>query len=724
MEKNCPYCQIGGETKVSWNPTKKYFCPMCEGIESDKPGSCSRCGMALERLPDLTGEPEEDTGQSDLLLRFRIGLVFAVPVFVIAMSEHIPGNPLMGILSRRVNYWLQMILSAPVVFWSGLPIFLRAWTALRHRATNMFTLISLGTGAAFLISVLAVLAPDVFPQSAKMDGHAQVYFESSAVIILLVLLGQVLEHRARNKTGSAIRALLGLTPRTASVIRDGVETETPIEKVKVGDRLRVRPGEKIPVDGILIEGNSSIDESMLTGEPIPNGKQPGDVLLSGTINQTGGFIMEARHVGSDTLLAQIVSLVSEAQRTKPPIQRLADRAASYFVPAVVAVSVITFLLWILIGGAAHFSHALLNAVSVLIIACPCALGLATPMSIMVGMGTGARMGILFRSAESLETLSQIKALVFDKTGTLTEGRPSLTDVFAVEPFNEEKLIQLAASIEQASEHPIAKAILQGAQERGVALLPVTDFKSETGRGIVGRVEDSKVIAGIPSLLDDYGIDVNLKDERIEIWRKEGKSVIFIGARGLWAGVIAISDPIKSGTFAAIGELRKQGIQLKMATGDNKITAQFVARQLGITDVASEIDPRRKNEIVKEMQKNGLKVAMAGDGINDSPALAQADVGIAMGTGTDIAMKSSDVTLVKGDLRGIVNAITLSHAVVKNIKQNLFLAFVYNTVAIPIAAGLLYPFFGLLMSPVIASAAMTCSSLSVITNALRLKNVFR
>ena len=724
MEKNCPHCQLGGETKVSWKPTKSYFCPMCEGIESDKPGSCSRCGMALERLPDLTGEPEEDTGQRDLLLRFRIGLVFAVPVFVIAMSEHIPGNPLEGVLSRQVNYWLQMILSAPVVFWSGLPIFLRAWTALRHRATNMFTLISLGTGAAFLISVLAVLAPDVFPQSTKMHGHAPVYFESSAVIILLVLLGQVLEHRARNKTGSAIRALLGLTPRTASVIRDGVEAETPIEEVKVGDRLRVRPGEKIPVDGILIEGKSSIDESMLTGEPIPNGKQPGDVLLSGTINQTGGFIMEARHVGSDTLLAQIVNLVSEAQRTKPPIQRLADRAASYFVPAVVAVSVITFLLWILIGGAAHFSHALLNAVSVLIIACPCALGLATPMSIMVGMGTGARMGILFRSAESLETLSQIKALVFDKTGTLTEGRPSLTDVFAVEPFNEQELIQLAASIEQASEHPIAKAILQGAQERGVALLPVTDFKSETGRGIVGRVEDSKVIAGIPSLLDDYGIDVNLKDERIEKWRKEGKSVIFIGARGLWAGVIAISDPIKSGTFAAIGELRKQGIQLKMATGDNKITAQFVARQLGITDVASEIDPRRKNEIVKEMQKNGLKVAMAGDGINDSPALAQADVGIAMGTGTDIAMKSSDVTLVKGDLRGIVNAITLSHAVVKNIKQNLFLAFVYNTVAIPIAAGLLYPFFGLLMSPVIASAAMTCSSLSVITNALRLKNVFR
>ena len=721
MEKYCPHCEVGKGKKVKPRKvTKAYYCPMCEGVESDSPGTCPKCGMALERTPTAEEIPEAETEQNDMKRRFWIGLILTIPILILAMSHHIPRQPLQKFITHRMNEWLQMILTAPVVFWAGLPFFVRAWTALKYRSTNMFTLISMGTGAAYIYSVAAALAPGIFPSSARMDGHVAVYFESAAVIITLVLLGQVLEHRARSKTGGAIRELLNLAPRTARVIRDGKEKELPIQEIRVGDRLRVRPGEKVPVDGLVLEGESAVDESMLTGEPLPSVKKVGDRVIGGTMNQSGSFIMRAEQVGKDTVLAQIVQLVSEAQRTRPPIQRLVDRVASYFVPAVVATAVVTFIAWLSIGGGAKLSQAMVNAVSVLIIACPCALGLATPMSIMVGMGRGARLGILFRNAEALETLSGINALIIDKTGTLTEGHPALTECEAIPPFTAERVIQLAASVEQASEHPLARALVQGAQERKLSLLPVSDFKAITGHGVVGRVNEQKAVVGNASLLDDYGIDVGTKDERLEKWRSEGRTAIFVGIDGRLAGKIAISDPLKETTPSAIASLQNRGIHIKMATGDSPTTADYVARRLNISDVASGIDPRQKIQLVKDTQAKGLKVAMAGDGINDGPALAQADVGIAMGTGTDVALQSAAVTLVKGDLRGILRAINLSHAVVRNIKQNLFLALIYNTVAIPIAAGILYPLFGLLLSPVIASAAMTCSSLSVITNALRLR----
>lgn len=695
---------------------------MCPGVESDKPGSCPHCGMALEAVRMEKTDLEEDIESLDMNKRFELSLPFTVFIFIIAMAHHIPGQPMNKILPLKWNHWTQLILTIPVVFWAGQPIFTRAVIALQHKATNMFTLISLGVGAAFIYSLTATIAPSLFPESLRVHEMAAVYFESAAVIITLVLLGQVLEHKARSRTNSAIKELLDLAPQKATIIKDGNERDIPVEEVQPGDLLRVRPGEKIPVDGALTYGSSRVDESMVTGEPIPNAKTTGDRVIGGTINQSGSFIMKAEQVGKDTLLSRIVDMVSEAQRTRPPIQKLADKAASFFVPSVIAVSILTFIVWRLIGGETRMTTALVNAVAVLIIACPCALGLATPMSIMVGMGRGAHLGTLFRNAEALETLSKIDHLIVDKTGTLTMGKPSLTDIEIRQGENGENILFLAASLEQNSEHPIGQAIVRAAREKNISLSPAEDFRYETGKGISGIVDGKRVVLGNAWFLDEKGIDSYGLEDRIKAWEMEGKTVVLIGRDGKCAGMMAVSDPIKETTPGAIDALSKIGIKIKMVTGDQEKTARAVAAKINIQDVTAGVNPEQKIAIIKQLQSRGFKCAMAGDGINDAPALARADVGIAMGTGTDIAMQSAGVTLVKGDLRGIVNAISLSKAVVSNIKQNLVLAFAYNTIAIPIAAGILYPFFGLLLSPMIASAAMTCSSLSVILNALRLRNM--
>ena len=736
---------------------KRFFCPMCEGVESDTPGSCPKCGMDLEQIPmgdtsspihytcpmhpevikDEPGAcpicgmdlemveprtPDEQEGQ-DMKRRFIYGLPLAGAVFILAMAEHVPGRPLEKILSPVINQWIQMILTAPVVFWAGKPFFQRALTALYHKATNMFTLISLGTSAAFFYSLVATLAPHIIPSSPKHGHIAAVYFESAAVITILVLLGQVMEHKARGRTNRAIRDLLDLSPKTARIIKDGKETEIPLSQVKPGDLVRVKPGEKVPVDGLVKEGSSSVDESMITGEPMPVLKKTSDRVIGGTINQTGSFVMQAEKVGANTLLAQIVAMVSEAQRTRPPIQKLADKVSSYFVPSVVFVAVMTFIIWMAFGKAeTRTSQALVNAVAVLIIACPCALGLATPMSIMVGMGRAARLGVLFKNAEALEILSRINTLVVDKTGTLTLGKPVLTDILPVQGVTEKELLFLAASVEQNSEHPLGHAIVQGAKERNLPLSPVEDFRSETGKGVMGYMNGKKVVVGTEGYLGEKGIDAHELKDRIATWREEGKTALFVGYDRRLAGALIVSDPIKDTTLSALASLNGLKIGLKMVTGDNAITARAVAKKIGIQDFFAGVDPVQKILIVKELQTKGVSVAMAGDGINDAPALAQADVGIAMGTGTDIAMESSSVTLVRGDLMGIAHAILLSRAVVKNIRQNLVLAFAYNTLAIPVAAGILYPWFGILLSPIIASAAMTTSSLSVIVNALRLRKI--
>jgi Cu+-exporting ATPase len=747
------------EMAVSEAIQKEYFCPMCPGVESDKPGSCTHCGMALERRISSQSSPrinytcpmhpevvkdapgscpicgmaleavhvektdlEENLESLDMKRRFFVSLPFTTLVFIIAMAHHIPGEPLNKILPLKWNHWIQLILTVPVVFLAGSPIFSRAIIALKHKATNMFTLISLGVGAAFIYSFIATIAPSLFPESLRQHGMVAVYFESAAVIITLVLLGQVLEHKARSRTNSAIRELLDLAPQKATLIRDGNETEIPVEQVQPGDLLRVRPGGKIPVDGTITSGTSSVDESMVTGESLPITKTTGDRVIAGTINQTGSFILKAEQVGKDTLLSRIVDMVSEAQRTRPPIQKLADKAASYFVPSVVGVSILTFLVWYLAGRDARLTAALVNAVAVLIIACPCALGLATPMSIMVGMGRGAHMGVLFRNSEALEILSQIDHLIVDKTGTLTTGKPSITDIVTLPGETEGNLLYLAASLEQGSEHPIGGAIVRAARERKISLSHAEDFKYETGKGISGFVEGKKVVLGSAWFLDEKGIDSYGLEELIREWETEAKTVILIGINGKCAGMIAVSDPIKESTPGAIAAIREKGIKIQMVTGDQEKTAKAVAAKINIQDVTAGVNPEQKISIVKKLQSQGARCAMAGDGINDAPALARADVGIAMGTGTDIAMQSAGVTLVKGDLQGILKAINLSKAVVRNIRQNLVLAFAYNTIAIPIAAGILYPFFGLLLSPMIASAAMTCSSLSVISNALRLRNV--
>ncbi len=702
---------------------QEYFCPMDPEVISDKPGACPKCGMALEPRV-VTLEEAENPELTDMTRRFWICLALTIPVFLLAMSEMIPGQPVQHAMGHRAVTWIQFALATPVVLWGGGPFFERGWASIVNRSPNMFTLIAIGTGAAFLFSIVATLVPDLFPPSFR--GHAgevAVYFEAAAVITTLVLLGQVLELRARSQTSSAIKSLLGLAPKTARVMRsNGIEEDIPLEFVVVNARLRVRPGEKIPVDGVVIEGASSVDEAMITGEPIPVEKTVSSKVTGGTINATGSFVMRAERVGSDTLLAQIVQMVSEAQRSRAPIQRVADKVAAWFVPAVVAAAIVTFIVWALVGPEPRFVYALVNAVAVLIIACPCALGLATPMSIMVGTGRGALAGVLVRDAAALETLASVNTLALDKTGTITEGKPKLIAVIAVDGRSETELLKLAASLENASEHPLAAAIVAGAAEQGIALSSARNFRSVTGKGVMGVIDEAEVALGNQSLFDELQIDAGALQTQAEALRLEGQTVMFVAVSKRAAGLLGVADPMKATAAEAIRALHQEGLRLVMLTGDNQTTANVVAQKLGIDEVVAEVLPHQKAEAVQRLQREARKVAMAGDGINDAPALAQADVGIAMGTGTDIAIASAGITLVKGDLRGIVRARNLSQAVMRNIRQNLFFAFAYNALGIPLAAGVLYPVFGILLSPMIASAAMTFSSVSVISNALRLRKV--
>jgi len=653
-----------------------------------------------------------------------VSTALASPVFVMAMGSEFAPDFAARFVSGRTLQWIMLVLATPVVLWGGWPFFVRGWKSLVSRNFNMFTLIALGVGIAWVYSMVATLMPALFPPTVRMaDGTVAVYFEAAAVITALVLLGQVLELRARSRTSAAIKMLLGLAPKTARVVRaDGREEDIALEQVKPGDKLRVRPGEKVPVDGVVVEGSSAVDESMVTGESIPTEKHQGDRVIGATVNGTGGLLMQAERVGADTLLAQIVHMVSEAQRSRAPIQKLVDVVSGYFVPAVVAIAVLTFAVWGLWGPEPRLAHAIINAVAVLIIACPCALGLATPMSIMVGTGRGATAGVLIKNAEALEIMEKVDTLVCDKTGTLTVGKPRLTGVIAANGFREDDILQLGASLERASEHPLAAAIVGGAEERKLQFLPVTDFQSVTGKGVSGKVGGKAVSIGNRKLLESLNIDPGALDEQAAKRRAEGETVMFVTIDNKPAGLIGVADPIKESTPEAIRQLHEEGLKVVMLTGDNKVTAEAVARKLGIDRVTAEVLPEQKVEVVKQLQAEGRIVAMAGDGINDAPALAQAQVGIAMGTGTDVAMESAGVTLVKGDLRGIVRARRLSRATMRNIRQNLFFAFIYNALGVPIAAGVLYPFFGLLLSPIIAAAAMSFSSVSVVTNALRLGRV--
>jgi Cu+-exporting ATPase len=692
-------------------------------IVRPSPGACPICGMALE--PRTVTAVEEDNPElRDMTRRFWISLALTVPLLVIAMTDMLRGMPAQGTsgwLSGAKLSWIELLLATPVVLWGGWPFFQRGWTSIINRSTNMFTLIAMGTGVAYLFSLVATLFPGIFPASfGGMSGAPPVYFEAAAAIVTLVLLGQVLELRARSRTGAAIRALLDLSPKTARILRNGAEQDVPLDQVKPGDRLRVRPGEKIPVDGVVLEGTSSVDESMISGESMPLEKQPGSPVTGATVNSTGSFVMRAEHVGSETLLARIVQMVSQAQRSRAPIQRLADRIAAWFVPAVIAVAVLTFIVWSLFGPQPRLSHALVNAVAVLIIACPCALGLATPMAIMVGTGRGARAGVLIKNAEALEVLEKVNTLVFDKTGTLTEGKPTVESVTAITAGDETELVRLVASLEQGSEHPLGSAIIAGARQNNLALATASKFQSHTGLGISGEVEGKVVMAGNERLFEQLRLPMDELKHRAEELRRKGQTVIFVTVDGCPAGLIGIADPIKPSTAQALRDLKAAGLRIVMLTGDSRSTAEAVASQLGIDDFEAEILPDKKSEVVRRLQEEGRTVAMAGDGINDAPALAQADVGIAMGTGTDVAMESAGITLVKGDLAGIVRARKLSQATMRNIRQNLFFAFIYNFLGVPIAAGVLYPFFGLLLSPILAAAAMSFSSVSVITNSLRLR----
>ncbi|NJD62475.1 MAG: copper-translocating P-type ATPase [Deltaproteobacteria bacterium] len=692
-------------------------------IVRDAPGSCPKCGMALEART-AASEEEEIPELVDMTRRFWVSLALTLPVLISAMGDSLPGHLLDGILSPRGRGWMELALATPVVLWGGWPFFVRGWQSLVHRSLNMFTLIGLGVGVAYGYSVIAKLFPGIFPVSIRGEsGDVSVYFEAAAVITTLVLLGQVMELRARSRTGAAIKALLGLAPKTARRIREnGFEEDISLDDVLPGDRLRVRPGEKVPVDGIVLEGSSAVDESMVTGEPIPVEKKAGDRLVGATVNGTGSLVMRAERVGSETLLARIVRMVAEAQRSRAPIQKLADRVAGYFVPTVVATAIVTAVVWGLFGPSPRMAHALINAVAVLIIACPCALGLATPMSIMVATGKGATAGVLFKNAEAIEVLRKVDTLVVDKTGTLTEGKPRLVTVVAGKDWEEAGLLRLAASLERGSEHPLAAAIVSGTQDRGVELAGADSFESVTGKGVKGRVDGHSVGLGNRRLLEDLGIDPGEFAGKAEALRKDGQTVMFVTADGNAAGLLGVADPVKGTTAEAIRALHKEGIRIVMLTGDNRTTADAVAKKLGIDEVVAEVLPDQKADAVKRFQGEGRMVAMAGDGINDAPALAQAQVGIAMGTGTDVAMESAGVTLVKGDLRGIVRARKLSEATMRNIRQNLFFAFVYNALGVPVAAGVLYPFFGILLSPMIAAAAMSFSSVSVVTNALRLRSV--
>jgi Cu+-exporting ATPase len=719
---NCPKCGMALEPESPQAPGAiEYTCPMHPEVVRSEPGSCPICGMALEPR----NAPAEDNAElTDMTRRFWVSTILALPVFLMAMVTDLAPQLLPASVSMHVVVWLEFALATPVVVWGGWPIFQRGWASLVNRSLNMFTLISLGVGVAWTYSVVAMLLPGIFPPAMhSMMGTVPVYFEAAAVIMALVLLGQVMELRARSQTSAAIKLLLGLAPKTARIVRaDGNEEDIPLEQVQPNDVLRVRPGEKVPVDGVVLEGASALDESMVTGESIPVEKTAGARLIGATVNGTGSLLMRAERVGTDTLLAQIVHMVSEAQRSRAPIQRLADVVAGYFVPVVIGVALATLAIWGIWGPEPRLAHAIVNAVAVLIIACPCALGLATPMSIMVGTGRGAQAGVLIKNAEALETMEKVNTLVVDKTGTLTEGKPKLTSVIPLDGFEEGVVLWLGASLERASEHPLATAIVNGAQERGVVLTAVSEFRSITGKGVTGSVEGRVVALGNIKLFEELHIDAGDLPARAETLRGDGQTVMLLAIDGKPAGLIGVADPVKESTAEAIRALHEEGVQVIMLTGDNRITAEAVASKLGIDRVEAEVLPEQKASIVKQLQAQGRIVAMAGDGINDAPALAQAQVGIAMGTGTDVAMESAGVTLIKGDLRGIVRALRLSRATMKNIRQNLFFAFIYNVLGIPIAAGVLYPFFGLLLSPMIAAAAMSFSSVSVITNALRLRRV--
>jgi P-type Cu+ transporter len=702
-------------------PGAIYTCPMHPEIRQVGPGNCPICGMALE--PEtVTADTGPNPELVDMTRRFWIGSALTLPVLALEMGGHLTN--LHMVLGQQLSNWLQFLFATPVVVWAGWPLLVRGWQSLETRNLNMFTLIAMGTGVAWLYSLVATALPGVFPPAFRgSDGAVAIYFEAASVITVLVLLGQVLEFKARERTGGAIRALLDLAPKSARRIRsDGTDEDVGLDEVHVGDKLRVRPGDKVPVDGSVLEGKSAVDESMVTGESLPVAKGPGERVIGGTINQTGGFVMKAERVGRETMLAQIVQMVAEAQRSRAPVQRLADKVSGYFVPAVIAVAVAAFAVWAWVGPEPRFVYGLIAAVAVLIIACPCALGLATPMSIMVGVGRGALGGVLIKNAEALERFEKVDTIVIDKTGTLTEGKPKVTAVVAAEGFAENDLLRLAASLERGSEHPLAAAIVKAAEDRKLSLASATDFDSPTGKGVVGTIEGQRVALGNVRLLADMGIESKPLDARADELRSDGATVVYVTVGKKLAGIVAVADPVKASTPEALAALKAEGIRIVMLTGDNRRTAEAVAKKLGITEVEAEILPEDKGKVVKRLREQGRVVAMAGDGVNDAPALAAADIGIAMGTGTDVAMESAGVTLVKGDLVGLVRARRLSRAVMRNIRQNLFFAFFYNAAGVPVAAGVLYPIFGLLLSPIIAAAAMALSSVSVIGNALRLRTV--
>ncbi len=718
---DCPSCGMALERVIVATPTRQYTCPMHPEVIHDGPGDCPVCGMALEPVI-VTEDEDENSELIDMTRRFWVSLLFTIPVFFIAMGDLLPGKPVSVILPTSIRPWIELLFASPVVLWGAWPFFVRAWRSIVTRHLNMFTLIGLGVAVAYVYSVVAVLLPDLFPPAFRdVSGHVAVYFEAAAVIVTLVLLGQVLELRARSRTGAAIKALLGLAPKTARrVSESGDEEDVPIEVIQPGDRLRIRPGEKVPVDGRVIDGHSSVDESMVSGEPMPVEKQANDKVVGGTVNGTGMLVMEAEKVGADTLLARIVQMVAEAQRSRAPIQKLADTVAGYFVPVVIVVSILTFVVWAIWGPAPSMSYALINAIAVLIIACPCALGLATPISIMVATGRGASMGVLFKNAEAVELMRDVDTLVVDKTGTLTAGKPEVATVLCAGGWEEASLLRLAASLERGSEHPLSAAIVAYAENQGIALTDVQDFESITGKGVIGTVDGQLTAIGNAALLSDRNVDPGDLAQRADEHRAQGETAMFVVVDDAIAGVISVADPIKASTHDAIRRLHDEKVSIVMLTGDNAKTANAVANRLGLERVIADVLPDQKVAVVKELQAEGHIVAMAGDGVNDAPALAQAQVGIAMGTGTDVAMESAAVTLVKGDLRGIATARALSRATMKNIRQNLFFAFAYNALGIPVAAGVLYPVFGLLLSPMIAAAAMSLSSVSVIANALRLQ----
>jgi Cu+-exporting ATPase len=722
---NCPKCGMALEPIKTPKPLSgtEWVCPMHPEIVRGEPGNCPICGMALEPRVVEAERSEQNPELEDMSRRFWFAAALTVPLVIVAMGDMLPGQPVSRLLSARTRILIELALATPVCLWSAWPFYVRAVQSIKNRSLNMFTLIGLGVSVAYLYSLIAALFPDIFPASFREHGEVGVYFEAAAVIVTLILLGQVIELRARGRTSQAVKQLLGMQAKTARRLADdGTETDVPLDAVQIGDRLRVRPGEKIPVDGVVLEGASSVDESMVTGEPIPAEKHEGDRVIGSTINGTGSLVMRAEKVGAETLLSRIVAMVAEAQRTRAPIQKLADIIAGYFVPIVIIIAIITFIVWSLVGPEPRMAYALINAIAVLIIACPCALGLATPMSIMVATGKGASAGILFRNAEAIELMRKIDTLVVDKTGTLTEGKPKLASITTAGGIGENDLLRLAASIERGSEHPLAEAIVKGAEQREVELAPAENFESVTGQGVKGRVDGRDIALGNRALMDSLGVDPGQLAARAEKLRGDGQTVVFVSADGKLAGLIGVADPIKHSTPDAIQALHSEHIRIVMLTGDSRTTAQAVASRLGIDEVMAEVLPDRKADIVKRLQDEGHIVAMAGDGINDAPALAQAHVGIAMGTGADVAMESAGVTLVKGDLRGITRAWRLSRHTMANIKQNLFFAFIYNFAGIPIAAGVLFPFFGLLLSPMIAAAAMSLSSVSVIGNALRLRSV--